>query len=424
MLLLAVVMVIYLRTDNNTLRSTFLALTHSSVRGNFGKVHQHLGRAEKGHTGVAEETFNISRDFGLYVRMTATKGTDYLTMLVLSMKYFWFLPVDLTVVLDDTPQDRKFGAEIATKYPYPKICHEQKFHPKYYHNNGKALSELSNFYPDNCFNKTYVGIVDSDTFFVTPVTPELLFNGTKPHAICTFGDTLMQSWKKSTFVALHKKEVFKFMSYFPVTIKVEHLIEMREYMAHLHKKSFLEVFRQFSRGPTDFSQFSIMGNYLWYFHRDEYQFHAQHSPRGFTWNETQFRHSMDYYNMDVTDDMKKPFPASSMHYRHQFILSEGKPPKQIPPGGGKQCPEIIKPGICKAGGFKLCPDVCDSDKENHLHIELFKFEEQEWMWDTRCLGVQEEHYRNVVENYSEIIKPQILEGCEYLRKHHRFISMD
>ncbi len=232
-------------------------------------------------------------------------------------------------MLDDTPEDRKFGEEISAKYLYPRICYEKMYHPKFYHSTGFAMSQFSNFFTDNFIDKKYVGIVGSDTFFVTPVTPELLFNGTKPHAICTFGNTLMRNWKKSTFVALQKKEVFKFMSYFPVTIKVEHLIEMREYVAHLHNKTFLEVFEIFSIVPSDFSQFNILGNYCWYFHRDEYQFHALHSPHRFSWQETQFTHSMKYFDINITADMKKPFPASSMHYRHQFVLFEQKGPKQL-----------------------------------------------------------------------------------------------
>ncbi len=122
----------------------------------------------------------------------------------------------------------QFGA----KYPYPKICHEEKFDSKCYHHNGNSFSELSNFYPENCFNKTYVGFVNSDTFFVTPVTPELLFNGTKPDMIGMFGQQQHANWKKGTLMALGRKQVFKFMSYFSVIIKVEHLIEMRQYMAN------------------------------------------------------------------------------------------------------------------------------------------------------------------------------------------------
>ncbi len=359
-----------------------------------------------------KDGINISRDFGLYVRMTAKKGKEYFNMLVPSMKYFWFLPVDLTVVLDDTPQDKKFGAEVAAKYPYPKICFEKKFNPKYYHSKGHSFTQLSNFYADNCFNKTYVGFIDSDTFFVTPVVPELLFNGKKPHMNCVYGLSYMPNWKKGTKKALKKKEVFKFMSYFPVIIKMKHIIEMRQYMAKLHKKPFLDVFQDFSQKINDYSQFNIMGNYVWYFHREEYEFHAQYNKPGFVWNETQFRHSMEYYDVNVTDEIKKPFPATSMHFKYQFKQNMS----QLKAKEWKTAPQLIKPGICKSGGFKLCHNVCDPTRKTVLHTDLFKFGEMEWTWDTRCLEVQEEHYRNVIMNYSDMIRPQLLEACHYIRK--------
>ncbi len=324
-------------------------------------------------------------------------------MLVPSMKYFWFLSVDLTVVLDDTPADRKFGAEIATRFPFPKICFEKKFDGKYYHHDRKTFSQLSNFYADNCFNKTYVGFIDTDTFFVTPVTPELLFNGTRPHINCVFGYTYMKNWIIRALKALKKKEVFNFMTYFPVVVKLDHIVKMRQHMAKLHNNTFLEVFQNFSKNLTDFSQFSIMGNYIWYFHRDEYQFHAQYHKPGYYWKEDELTLSMKYYDVNVAPDMKKPFPASSVHIRHQYERR-------------RTTLQFLKPGICISGGFHLCPHICDPKKQNLLHTDLFKFELQKWTWDQRCHEVQAEHYRNVIENYSEIIKPQILQGCQFLTK--------
>ncbi len=36
----------------------------------------------------------------------------------------------------------------------------------------------------------------------------------------------------------------------------------------------------------------------------------------------------------------------------------------------------------------------------------------------KVFEVQEEHYRNVTQNYSDMIKPQLLEACDYLRKYN------
>ncbi len=111
MLLLFVAIAIYVSVNstsiaNSTQGGRLLSIfnNHSAVENDFS-----LENLENRPTGIVEESFDISMDFGLCVRMTTKKSKEYYNMLVPSMKYFWFLPADLTVVLDDTPQDRKFG---------------------------------------------------------------------------------------------------------------------------------------------------------------------------------------------------------------------------------------------------------------------------------------------------------------------------
>ncbi len=154
-----------------------------------------------------EGSFNISRDVALYVRMFHRKRSEYFDHLASSMKHFWIFHEDLIVVLDDSPQDRKLGPEIAAKFPYPKVHYEKQFDFKYYHGYGQVLSELSAFYADTFCDKKYVGLIDSDTFFTTPVTAELLFNGTKPHMNCAYGLLGSGGWPESTFFTIGKKEV-------------------------------------------------------------------------------------------------------------------------------------------------------------------------------------------------------------------------
>ncbi len=234
---------------------------------------------------VPESFVDVLNDFGLYLRMYYGKRDVYLNILVPSMKYFWFIPVNLTVVLDDTPEDRKFGEEISNIFPFPTICYDAKFDPKYYDNKGYKLQQLSMFYAEKCFDKKYVGFVDTDSLFVTSTTPELMFNGAKPIVLGQYGQTLFRWWRGTSF-ALGKKEVFTCMTYFPVVMKVEHLIALRRYVAELHNTSFVNVFRKFSKGNQNFSQFSIMCNYMWYFHHDEYQFHAMIRSPTEPWNNT------------------------------------------------------------------------------------------------------------------------------------------
>ncbi len=351
---------------------------------------------------------NVLNDFGLYLRMYHGKREEYFSMLVPSMKYFWFLPVNLTVVLDDTPEDREFGKEIASKFPFPTICYDRKFDPKIYDNDGYKLQQLSMFYAEECFDQKYVGFIDTDTFFVTSTTPELMFNRTKPLVIGRYGQhKKYKNWWIGTQMALGKKEVFTCMNYFPVVMKVEHIIQMRRYVANLHRTDFLNVFWNFSQGQHSFSQFSIMCNYVWYFQREEYQFHAQLRD-DVKWNVRAIhpsRQPKEYYDAHLTKEMLYPVPRSSIHFRYH---PGHKDPNAIQ--------KFIKIGACFSGGFQWCPEQCGPAKQFTLHGELFRFEFLNWMWDKHCGEVQRQHYMNVRTNYSEAVKPQILLWCQDVGK--------
>ncbi len=262
---------------------------------------------------IPNDTLEVLKDFGLYLRMYSGTSDFYFNTLVPSMKYFWFLPVNLTIVLDDTPEDRALAELIGADYPYPKVCFQPKVDEKYYHGKGYDLQQLDMFLIEKCFDKKYVGFIDTDTMFVTSATPELMFNGSKPIMIGTYGYPIF-SRRKGTHFALGKKEAFNFMAYFPMAIKVDHIIELRRHMEKTHRMPFLDVFEKFSGDA--YSQFSIMCNYVWYYHREEYQFKAQ-----FTWHHRPWtpnshvegRQAAGYYQEQLTEDMRFPMPRSSIH---------------------------------------------------------------------------------------------------------------
>ena len=64
------------------------------------------------------------------------------------------------------------------------------------------------------------------------------------------------------------------MTYFPVVVKAVHLKELRNYLEKLHGKTFFEVFKWFSKDKGNYSQFSIIMNYLFRFHRNDYVWHV------------------------------------------------------------------------------------------------------------------------------------------------------
>lgn len=358
-------------------------------------------RTKPHETSKGHNPSGMPRDFGLYLRLYSGKSMEYYSMFLASFKYFWFLPVNITVVLDDTPEDREFSKQIAVIFPFPKICFSRKIDPKFYRGRGWLLQQLSMFYADECVDYKYVGFIDTDTFFTTPVTPELLFNGTKPIVIGTFGNTFVPM-QRGTRLALGMEEVFKCMTYFPVIMKLKHLVEMRAFITKLHKTDFLSAFKNIS--SVYVSQFGIMCNYMWYHHRDEYQFHAQITDKdshtqgqGFHWKEIPSRPPCEYFSNTFTPALMYPKARSSIHFRHH--------PDYL------TVADLIRPGICHSGGFQWCPDVCRTVDRSALHKELFLFEDLDWTWDPRTKEAQDRHYVNVAQFYSSSVKTGILQGC-------------
>ena len=92
---------------------------------------------------------------------------------------------DLVVVLDgENEVDHRLGTVLANLPPYPKVFYEDFPEVETFCSNdrrtGYSRQQYSNFYSDLYTDKEYVGIVDSDAIFSTPVIPENLFVDGKP----------------------------------------------------------------------------------------------------------------------------------------------------------------------------------------------------------------------------------------------------
>ena len=350
-------------------------------------------------------TNDLISDFALYVRMYSQKRRFYETILIQSMRYFWTIKAPLVVVLDNTAEDKTFGKEISQVYPYPEICHEEPYNSTYYHGKGHVLQQLSMFHAEKCFSRKYVGIVDTDTMFVTMVTPDQLFVDGKPVIIGQFGSAADQFWYEvstMTEVALGRKEVFRCMSYFPVMIKVTHLAEMRAFMAKLHQMDFNSVFRKLTAKP--FSQFSIMCNYLWYFHRDEYTFHAQLRPSTGVWKgeyTSPARHGVAYYKENIPEKMMHPVTRATIHYKYMNNWYKVDTYRRI-----------LKLALCHSGGFDVCPQMCKAFDRNAIFKDLFLFEFSDWTWDKRCIVAQRNHSANIDKLNKTETTNRILLGCQ------------
>ena len=185
-------------------------------------------------------------EVAIYLRFTSSirwEG-EYNNVVLRTMKMF--LPqnkLKLLLVLDDEKLvDHEMGERLSKKWPYPDICYRQAGDPKVYRHLQKARMFWDMMYPDYCTNLPYVGFIDTDTFFDTLMTPNLLFENGKPVIVAKVGVAAYSCWSDTTATFLRKKEVMQCMSNFPVMMKTAHLKEMREVLAREQGKDFDIIF--------------------------------------------------------------------------------------------------------------------------------------------------------------------------------------
>ena len=360
----------------------------------------HKESLESKHTPTDAQGNNSSRiDF--FLRMTAinVQGsplTEFFDKVFLrTLKFFWHNesgPFNLIIVLDDEKEeDHIFGEKIKHEFPYPKVYYEVD--EKGYGAVVKERNQWSMHWADNYTTNEYVGFVDTDSMFNTLLNEDMLFDGDKPHVIGHFGASL-DSWsglhKASTYEFLKVRQVFKAMNYFPVVIKVKHLSELRRYIENIHGIPFNDVFSQIVN-RIFVSQFHIMMNYVWYFHRDEYAWHMEESQGISYWDAPDELVEFP----EISEKMLIPFPRLVIHYkylRHTTKVVEGWNLWVFDSNSLKTIHNFMLEGYCFSGGFSQTADLCTQYNESAVRITLFDFESHSWLWDDRSLESQRAHY--------------------------------
>ena len=342
-------------------------------------------------------------DMELYVRMTSSVPiliNLYENVLVQSMRYFWPDISSIVVVLDrEKAKDHVFGNFVRNTFPFPRICYMQNFTDPGY--SGKGRMQRDMFYPERCTSKKYVAFVDTDTVFITRIVPEMLFANGKPIVIGVYGREISQFWSMvaQTTAIFFKttKEVMRCMIYFPVVLKVEHIIRARLYIEKLHGMPFDEVFRKMK--PGHISQFNIMCQYIWMFHRNDYEFHLQLQVKEIKLPASYRVDKLEMHNI-ISEEQRWPIARVCNHYKNV----DGWKTQRV-------YRDLFRDSICFVGGFELCPKQCQTYNKTSLRKYMFYFSKNDWRWDSRCLGVQEDHYRRLARYASEDYSDVIRKGC-------------
>ena len=350
---------------------------------------------------------NSLQDLEVYVRYT-TANPEFPKQaeawIFRSISLFWPKNTKVVVVLDkENAADRAYGSTImkntlSQKITF-KVCYMETYPPEMIHHWGKMRMYMDMMHADFCTNATYVGLVDVDTLFTTAVTPSLLLEAGKPVVTGRIGEPRRDCWMKTGEYVLGVKQVMQCMHYFPVTFKTAHLKEFRDYVTKVHGKDFKDVIAEASSKSNVrsgcYCHYSMMCNYMWYHHRNEYAWHLQYvKPTRPSTASVPY----EYFNTEVKPSEKIPHPRSSQHIRH-FILNGNYMDAVIPTE--RFVNDTLLEGLCYSFGVRLCGHLCNSYNLTAVHVNLFNFENYDWLWDSRCMEKQIEHYQNVSSLFGE-----------------------
>ncbi len=315
--------------------------------------------------------------FDIFLPIGATHQDEFRNVFLPSLKLFWpKSQTNLVMVLDKEMENKETFAEallnLTTDLNSAKIAYNKQ--SPYYGPKGYDRQQLIMFWADNFTNADMVGFVDTDTLFVTvPDYEDLFENEDKPVVIGVYGKPINRLWaevSRRTLFSLGKPEVLRCMAYFPVIIKTKHLREMRDYMTALHNAThFDQVFSTIK--AKRYSQFNIMCNYLWRFHRDEYAWHVMETERG--WQGVPPGPVTSFKEAGITHQMLYPKPRVAIHMNHHVTR-------------GQNADFFLRQGYCtylhtqfSQQSVMLRPECRDLDKQGY-NPNLFMFEYGDWQY--------------------------------------------
>ena len=238
-------------------------------------------------------------NYQLYLRTKAAKAWgETRSFLLQSLQLFW-PGANLLIVFDaDDIHERKFAENIAAETEQYKplrvqstIVSPHKFNagfPFFKHRrneagtlwSGYSRGQLDMLFADKVVKSKFVGFLDSDTVFTTLVTPRSLFSKEgKPIIIGLVGRGTQKKdinpGLRAVVDYLRKPYVMGCMSMFPVTVYTAHLSALRRHIEKLHQRTFIDVYSAVWANTTWHCHFTLLCNYVWYYHRHDYEFRYQ-----------------------------------------------------------------------------------------------------------------------------------------------------
>ena len=345
-------------------------------------------------------------------------------------------------------------------------------------NTGYVRQLYSHFHADIYTDAEYVALVDTDTLFVTPVTPgDLLDTRGRPIMIVQIGRPGTEFWRATAIKVeafLKRPYLARGMANWPVVLRTEHLAALRSYVMHAHNTSFENVFEAYCAGMKKCHDRVYPGNghaqgsswcksdlvycspsdvivtYLWYFHRDEYDWHFQQydplwipellpsqmqdysflnesnthpvirvgvhmgksgifhfglMPTGnaeadiwVRWNDSRYRHvGFNHVSICTDKQILWGFCATAVWLQQLQVLSAEE-------ARMRACEAIFGSGGAFVSEARISNHTAGGDPALMFgrdlpmeHASLFRFEMTDWRWDARTRHAAREHYQRVLK---------------------------
>ncbi|XP_046852229.1 uncharacterized protein LOC124445553 [Xenia sp. Carnegie-2017] len=200
----------------------------------------------------------------------------------------------MVLILDkESKKDHAFGETLlnqtkehfphqAFKIDYERLPKDPKVltFPGQKKSSGYNRQLWSSFFIDLYTDDEVIAWLDSDSPFVLPVTMSTITPHGKVRVLgteCTMPIGWVQSWAKSTEMAIGFPQVADFMTYFPVYIYRDTFTHCREHILKKFKTdNFEEAFKKFHHTGTGYiSPVSVIFSYAWFFEKDRYDWNIK-----------------------------------------------------------------------------------------------------------------------------------------------------
>ena len=225
----------------------------------------------------------LKENFSLmvFVKPVSIQMTRMETMLLPSLEWFWLhqnseiiFVTDKTNIINEFISNIKSSAKkfLSKNFKWT-ILFNQKLITKFttQFDSENKLKQIPKFWSDNFTNSEFIGIVDADTLFVTPVMASDLFVDGKPVMRGTFGCPAHENafqWAKNVEEILNLTYIGQFMDYFPVIVRRKDLVNIRNFIVKQNNLSYFDEI--FDNVNYRYSEYTLMANYLWYFEHENY----------------------------------------------------------------------------------------------------------------------------------------------------------